>query len=746
MLIVAVAVHLLLLCPQGANSPINVRAVALNVSLVGGLAVVGDLIVPRTLVSSSAAAAASTSAATADALALAPLGAAAGPSVVNLTLALSAILTIDEPPDIFSGFVKAFINQNFIALGLVSASSSALSVELDCALGALNVSVPLAARTIVKGVAGFRAITVDSFTVVGVIDGPPPAIFVTLDVTLDNPSPVSFALGEMSVLGIYAAGFRIGQSVAINQTIRGNGLTRMTLNGTLTPPAESLVAASAFFSDYLNGKNGSVTVVGERVTEGGGQLTPLWLQDAVHNISLVATIPGAVGVSLLTNLSLEALGLSFAPPVPSFNVAHNPVVEVFDTPAADTISSSRSSNTGSSGNGGAASSSDDAADAADRSSSSTTSSTSSSNSGATTSTLSTASSSSSANYLFADAVPMFGGVVFSLVHLPFSIPVSIDTADVSLDMVDPSTGVHAVRLVLRSQPVVYVQFDNATDPGDGNAPIVGSLSMTIPPMPLLVLDAPALSGLITQLLLGEFADILLTGHASPTVVTAVGNLSISNVSVSQVVRVAGLRGFSFPPPVVYDVELTDTTPTSAVIACSLQLTNPTVISGSLGPVQLNLGYAGAVLGTATVENLAVVPGVNILRASGTFSVPDPAIDPVGNARVVAFVSRYLSRVDSIIQLLGTSSSSPISLLAPAFAALNTTSMFPGIPSPLVVNGTLYADIDISNIPTSANASLTLNNSLAVDIALTNASVTLYMCATVNAGDFSCDTAPNYGSE
>jgi hypothetical protein len=694
--------------PLGPDSPLAVNAVALNVSLEGSGAIVGRLTAPLTPQAptddAGAAAAAAGSRpllalhqllppgtrlawsaapglvegyalavasgaddATLPLLEPAVVGDAPPPqtAVVNVSVALSgATLTINEDPggggsSPFGRFIVDFINSPDVSLGLVTANdtgsgaaATALTVALTSVLGDLTVGVPLEARTTVAGINRFPYVAVDGFTVQGVRDATadaPAAILVQLFVTIGNPSSASFPLGDNATLGVYSAGYRIGAAVAVNQTLRP-GLNAFTLNGTLTPPPASLPYASAFFSDYLNGVNGSVTVVGEDVSLAGG--TPQWLLAAVRNISLAASLPGAVGLDVLTDFAFDRLDLSFT---------------------------------------------DDGA---------------------------------------GNQVPVMGGQITAAVHLPFSIPVSIPAADVALTLVNVTSGVRFAQLNLTNQPGAFTPCAPGAGndpcarfpPGGGNAPVVGVLAMALTPTRLAVLDFDATAALVSAVLLGPSAQLRLDGLANPTVGTAVGNLSITGVRVSQVVTVGGMGGFAATPPSVYDVVITKTTPQYMNISVKLNLTNPSPVHGSLGPVSLGLAYRGLVISRATVDNLEVWPGNNTLAAHGNFELPDPDTDPAAHAIASEFIARYLSKLTSPVALVGDADSSPIPLVAPALTAFSVASLFPPIEQGLLVNATMWLDYTLgSPIPVYANGSLFMANSLDVPLTLLNASINMWLC-------------------
>lgn len=106
------------------------------------------------------------------------------------------------------------------------------------------------------------------------------------------------------------------------------GSNTLYLNGSISPAPSALPAASAFFSAYLNGLPGSATCVGENVTLPGGLPTPPWLLAAVRNLTLTATMPGVVNLTLMTDLAVQSLGIEFPSTPPSLEpgISVNPLM------------------------------------------------------------------------------------------------------------------------------------------------------------------------------------------------------------------------------------------------------------------------------------------------------------------------------------------------------------------------------------------------------------------------------------
>jgi len=341
------------------------------------------------------------------------------------------------------------------------------------------------------------------------------------------------------------------------------------------------------------------------------------------------------------------------------------------------------------------------------------------------------------------ASPMLAGVVAGNVHLPFSIPVNIPAVNMTLVYNDPVAGTPMASVSLVTNDVAYVPVPDPEPAPPGSYPMVGAMTLTLARTPLTIIDEAAFAQFMRAALNAPIVDLLLTGSASPTVCIVIGNLSIADIPVSQYASTPGMNGFSDPPIELLGLAINGTGPGWVDMSATLNITNPSVVAGSLGSVALNLTYGGYILFTAAVPSLAVSPGPNLLTGGGRFYMPDAAEAPGAYAAARRFLSNYLSGIPSEVTVTGSTASSPLPLLGPAFAALNATCTLPPVPDHLLVNGTLFMDWDNINWARS-NGSLCLTNPLAAEFQLLTANLTVFDCWNQTA-DGLCESAPDYGS-
>jgi hypothetical protein len=175
-------------------------------------------------------------------------------------------------------------------------------------------------------------------------------------------------------------------------------------------------------------------------------------------------------------------------------------------------------------------------------------------------------------------------------------------------------------------------------------------------------------------------------------------------------------------------ELQNTTAASVELAVNFEITNVAAISGRLGPVTFQIVYEGSTFITATIPSLTIARGVNEREADGVFQPPDAAVDPVGNQRARDALSRYLRRLDTAVTVRGGAFSTPNALLRPAMANFSVAAQFPGATSELIINATLFPSAEaVVRNATYFKGQLAANNTLAVDLRITDASLFLFLC-------------------
>lgn len=155
----------------------------------------------------------------------------------------------------------------------------------------------------IPGMDGLNNVTVEGFNLLGdSLDKE--QIYLTLNATIENPSLVQMAIGDIQFASIFQ-NQTIGTLVASNVALV-NGTNFLTMSGYLeAPTSEALAAIETFFNNYISGVDSLVSVRGL----GGSATTPEWFNATLQTMHMTTTILGAQNLSLITGMTLEGLSM-----------------------------------------------------------------------------------------------------------------------------------------------------------------------------------------------------------------------------------------------------------------------------------------------------------------------------------------------------------------------------------------------------------------------------------------------------
>lgn len=296
--------------PMGRNSVVDIHAFGLDAALVGaGIGSVGEIHLPMTAVTSVDAR--PPEPALLPQRQLQRQGGGGGPSTrfVNVTMAAQTRLRLAGSGSLFAQLLGQFMDDSTVAVTMLvraaapptalacthgacvvslshtpppqNTSVSAMRISLSCALGLLNVSVPVNLTSVVNGLSGFSNVTLGAFNVTGVVPPPGRGFAVAVDVNFVNPSPADMPLGSLVTMSVWAYGQRLGLVGASNASIVVGNNT-MHLDGVLDPaPGAPLGALSRMLSNYVSGRSTPMECRGENITE-AGMPVPAWLKQTVR--------------------------------------------------------------------------------------------------------------------------------------------------------------------------------------------------------------------------------------------------------------------------------------------------------------------------------------------------------------------------------------------------------------------------------------------------------------------------------
>ena len=132
-------------------------------------------------------------------------------------------------------------------------------------------------------------------------------------------------------------------------------------------------------------------------------------------------------------------------------------------------------------------------------------------------------------------------------------------------------------------------------------------------------------------------------------------------------------------------------PTYLQINANAHLFNPSQITIGTGDVAFDLSFMGAVIGTANIQNLVLVPGENVV-ATAVHYMPEGSAQPVGQLLLENFVQRIVSTTT----IIGTTDTTPIDSLKEALSTIRLVTDIPPLEQNLIPSARLELPTDVSS--------------------------------------------------
>ncbi|KAG0211539.1 hypothetical protein BGX28_007763 [Mortierella sp. GBA30] len=196
------------------------------------------------------------------------------------------------------------------------------------------------------------------------------------------------------------------------------------------------------------------------------------------------------------------------------------------------------------------------------------------------------------------------------------------------------------------------------------------------------------------------------GVASTVAQTPIGEVRITGIPFKSDVSLSGLQGLATEPTVIHNLTVIGGIPAGLQIALDLTMVNPSSLTIATGPgtqgvVSFTMFYQGDNVGTVILDDLTLVPGPNRRIAGALFT-------PTGTTGGQALLQQYMTNQPSVVDVIGSSSSSAISPLAKGLNEIHIQSNMPGNPAQLLLGCslTILPDTAVTGI---ASTSVIVNN-------------------------------------
>lgn len=206
------------------------------------------------------------------------------------------------------------------------------------------------------------------------------------------------------------------------------------------------------------------------------------------------------------------------------------------------------------------------------------------------------------------------------------------------------------------------------------------------------------------------ADFIAQGSAKAITDTPIGRILLNGINFNITSGLVGLNGLTTYPTIINSVDVTGGAPDAVELVVDLTAINPSNLNLSTGDATFNL-INEVPLGNATLPGLILVPGRNDINSTAFF---DPNRSPYG----LETLNRFISGLDTFVNVSGFDGSSKIESLAPTLANIRINSTLPGLKQNLAQAANLTVLTTTGIINDVADSHVQLFNPFSATITIT----------------------------
>ena len=294
--------------------------------------------------------------------------------------------------------------------------------------------------------------------------------------------------------------------------------------------------------------------------------------------------------------------------------------------------------------------------------------------------------------------------------LPFGFPLNIISAKNEITIVDQINGkpiVHVAGVYSNSETQLNVVASGQT---------AGTLFLTLRPSPMILPsqtdDARAEFDQFQKEFTFSTKDPKkFNGSSAALTDTPVGRILLNGIKFSVDSGLLGLQGLAGYPTTINGVDVVGGSREALTLSVNTTIINPSNVNVKVGTTKLLMVYSD-VVGDVVLNDLNLVIGENNLTATSNFN---PKASPKG----YELLNRYISGLNSPVNISGYDDSTGIKSLVPAFSAVRVNSTLNGLKTQLVGQAQLKV-LNTTGIQDDvANSIVSLNNPFTSGLKITN---------------------------
>ena len=269
---------------------------------------------------------------------------------------------------------------------------------------------------------------------------------------------------------------------------------------------------------------------------------------------------------------------------------------------------------------------------------------------------------------------------------------TVDSNSVSADFKIPfNISINITELAnttfkMAHQNVSFVELDTAVWNTTASDMPNNKVVFTVPPSPMNIYNQDAFISFMNAVTLEDQALVDIVGSAQGVAITSLGTVHLT-VPLKTTLPLKGIN-FSSQKPAVTDILVVGGNTQNIQITGNVGLNNPSIFSVSLGQIVLQLkcvvnGTEGYV-GTATIANLVMKPGANIVPSTISFQ-------PTNTTFGEQFLGAFVGGSSFEASIYGDENTSKIASILPTVESLTMSTSLPGmIPAPQLIKNSTSA--------------------------------------------------------
>ncbi|WFD30560.1 hypothetical protein MSPP1_001581 [Malassezia sp. CBS 17886] len=288
----------------------------------------------------------------------------------------------------------------------------------------------------------------------------------------------------------------------------------------------------------------------------------------------------------------------------------------------------------------------------------------------------------------------------AVLALPFGFPLNIISAKNEIMIVDPETDTPMINVngvYSDSETQLQVVADGQTS---------GTLYLTLKPSPM---ELPSQTDaakeefalFVKQFTFADKLPKLFNGSSSALSDTPMGRILLNGIRFSVESGLLGLQGLTAFPTTINGIDVVGGTRDGLQLAVNTTIISPSNVNIRVGDVTLLLVNED-VIGNVLLKNLNLNIGTNNLSATSTFH-------PLSSPHGMDTLNRYVSGIDTKVNISGSDQSTSIESLVPAFSAVRISTTLPGLKTQIVQKAGLTVLNTTGVTDDVANAVVSMNN-------------------------------------